>query len=271
MSSLPVSAVVPVYKEDEPSHFAESLDSITKKQTRSPSEVVIVADGPLTPELNEFLDDRNDVTTIRLEQNRGAGAARAAGVKNATNNLIAFQDSDDLSVSERFERQIRYFRDHPKIDALGGYIAEFEVNPDQPHAVRKVPTRSSKITRWGKVRSPLNQTTVMAKRDSMLAAGNYRPDDRMEDYSLWARMLANGMKLANLPDVLAKVRAGESEMSARRGGVQYAREEIRLQREFYRIGFVSAPLAFLNVAIRVPVRLMPSNVRSFSYQRFLRN
>jgi len=271
MNSLSVSVVVPVYKRDDPAHFAESLKSITEEQTRPPSEVVVVADGPLTPDLNDVLSTRDDLTVIRLEENRGAGAARAAGVKNATHDLIAFQDSDDLSVPERFETQIEYFRERPELDALGGYIAEFEVNPDEPHAVRKVPTQPSKIARWGKIRSPLNQTTVIAKRESILTAGNYRADDRMEDYSLWARMLARDMQLANLPSVLAKVRAGETEMSARRGGFEYAREEIRLQGEFYRIGFVSAPIAVVNVAVRVPIRLVPDGIRSSLYQRLLRD
>jgi len=270
MNSPPVSVIVPVYNKDEPAHFAESIKSVTEDQTYPPSEVVVVADGPLTSELNEILNERNEVTVVRLDQNRGAGAARAAGVRKASHGLVAFQDSDDLSVPERFERQVRYFENNPEIDALGGYIAEFDTDPSKPHAVREVPTQSSKISSWGKVRSPLNQTTVMAKCESVLAAGNYRPDDRMEDYSLWARMLANGMKLANLPSVLANVRAGENEMSARRGGLKYAREEIRLQREFYQIDFISAPVAIINVLIRVPIRLIPSHIRSFLYQRFLR-
>lgn len=261
---------MPVYKKDEPAHFAESIKSITKDQTCPPSEVVVVADGPLTSELNEVLNKNNEITVVRLDQNRGAGVARAVGINNAAHDLVAFQDSDDLCVPKRFERQLQYFDNNPETDALGGYIAEFDKNPNKPHAVREVPTQSSSIARWGKIRSPLNQTTVMAKRESILTAGNYRPDDRMEDYSLWARMLTKGMKLANLPSVLAKVRAGESEMSARRGGLNYAREEIRLQREFYQIGFVNAPIAILNIMLRVPVRLMPTDIRSFLYQRFLR-
>ena len=271
MNSPPISAVVPVYKKDNPIHFAKSLESITKSQTHPPSEVIVVADGPLTPELNKVLDRRDDIIMVRLERNRGAGAARAMGVKNATHDFVAFQDSDDISVPERFERQIEFFREQPEIDALGGYIAEFEADPDEPHAVRKVPTQPSKIARWGKIRSPLNQTTVMAKRESILSAGNYQADDRMEDYSLWGRMLAKDMQLANVPSVLAKVRAGETEMSTRRGGLKYAREEIRLQREFYRIGFVSAPIALLNVTVRVPIRIVPDTVRSFLYQRLLRD
>jgi glycosyltransferase involved in cell wall biosynthesis len=267
----PLSVVLSVYRGDDADQFDASLGSVTDEQTRPPDEVVVVADGPLTPALNRVLDGRDDVDVVRLEENRGAGGARAAGVEHASHELVAFQDADDLSVSERFERQLSYLGEHPEVDALGGYISEFGTDPERPHATREVPTRPSKTARWAKVRSPLNQTTVMARRQSILDAGNYHADARMEDYALWARMLTRGMVLDNVPEVLAKVRAGSGEMAGRRGGFEYAREDVRLQREFHRIGFVSAPLAALNVAVRVPTRLVPNRLRSAVYGRLLRD
>lgn len=265
-----MSVVVSVYPGDNADHFAASLESIADKQTHPPDEIIVVADGKLTTALNSVLNGRTDLEIIRFEDNRGTGAARAAGVKHASHENVAFQDADDLSVPERFDQQLAYLHEHPDIDAVGGYIAEFEADPDDPHAIRKVPTQPSKIARWAKIRSPLNQTTVMARRESILEAGNYHADKRMEDYALWARMLTAGMKLDNLPEVLAKVRVGSNEMAGRRGGLEYAREDVRLQREFYRMGFVSLPMALLNIAIRVPTRLVPNSVRSAVYGRFLR-
>jgi len=266
-----MSVVVSVYQGDDADHFAASLKSIIDEQTHTPAEIIVVADGPLTAALNDVLDEWKNLEIIRFEDNRGAGAARAAGVEHASHEIVAFQDADDLSVPRRFEQQLTYFREHSELDALGGYIAEFEDDPDDPHATREVPTQSSKIARWAKIRSPLNQTTVMARRKSILEAGNYHADERMEDYALWARMLTAGMKLDNLPEVLAKVRAGSDEMAGRRGGLEYAREDVRLQREFYRMGFVSVPVALLNIAIRVPTRLVPNSVRSAVYGLFLRD
>lgn len=273
MDHPPLSAVVSVYRGDDAKHFAASLDSITDAQTHPPEEVVVVADGPLTDDLDAVLakcEDSEGFEIVRLAENRGAGAARAAGVEHASHEFVAFQDADDLSVSDRFEQQLTHFRGCSELDALGGYIEEFENDPGDPHASREVPTEPAKVARWGKIRSPLNQTTVMARRESILAAGNYHADERMEDYALWARMLSRGMQLANLPVVLAKVRAGSAEMAGRRGGLEYAREEVRLQQEFYRMGFVNAPVAAFNLAARLPTRLIPNRVRSAIYRHFLR-
>ena len=43
---------------------------------------------------------------IRFDENRGHGDARRASVQNCTNEIIALMDADDVSVYERFERQM---------------------------------------------------------------------------------------------------------------------------------------------------------------------
>ena len=48
-----ISVLISVYYKENPSWFARALRSITLEQTRHPDEVVLVADGPLTEELEE--------------------------------------------------------------------------------------------------------------------------------------------------------------------------------------------------------------------------
>jgi hypothetical protein len=91
----------------------------------------------------------------------------------------------------------------------------------------------------------------------------------MEDYDLWIRMLLDGAMFANIPEVLVKVRAGE-EMYGRRGGWEYAREEIRTQVEFYRRGFTSFPIFVFNTFTRTTLRLIPNTIRGAIYQQIAR-
>ena len=273
MNSLNVSVVLTTYEGDDPNELAEALESVIE-QSASPAEIVLVKDGPVSSELEAIIEsyesDHPDLFSIsKLETNQGQGKARQVGVENATHDFVAMMDADDISVPTRFQQQTDYLHAHPEIDAVGGHIAEFVSNPEEPYAVRKVPTEPCVVARKARFRSPLNQTTVMARRQAILDAGNYQPTDRMEDYGLWARMLLNEATLANIPEVLAKVRAGEK-MYERRGGWEYAREEIRLQQDFLRMGFVSVPVALLNLAIRVPMRLLPNRFRGAFYSRFLR-
>lgn len=263
-----------VYAGDEPGEFETAIES-SLEQTYLPDELLVVADGPLTDELNAALEtyqtDYPDVVRChQLPENEGRGEAARIGMKECRHDLVGIMSADDICVTDRFEQQVRYLEDNPDVDAVGGYVAEFTDDPETPETVREVPTEPAEVERLARFRSPMNEVTVMFRKDAVLSAGNYRSLDRMEDYDLWVRLIQDGATLANMPVVLVKMRAGEA-MFARRGGLEYAREEFRQQLAFLRMGFITTPRFLLNLCLRVPVRLLPNRVRSVIYRRFLRD
>lgn len=269
-----VSVVMATYGGDDPDELREALESVFC-QTLPATEVVLVENGPVPTSIRSVIETYrshhpDSLSIVQLATNQERGYVRRVGVENANHELVAMMDSDDIAVPQRLETQVEYLSDHPDIDAVGGYIAEFTDDPDDPHAIRRVPTTPDEVANTARFKNPMNQMTVTARRTAILDAGNYRPVDPMEDYDLWVRMLANGSKLANLPQILAKVRGGEA-MYARRGGWKSAREDIRLQRRFLDMGFISLPVALLNLCIRVPTRLLPNRLRAAIYSRFLRD
>ncbi|WP_157744148.1 glycosyltransferase [Halopenitus persicus] len=269
---MTISALVPTYAGDDANELQQAVKSLLD-QTRQPDELVVVEDGPLSDDLIETLDqlkDRSNVPFVQeqLSDNIGQGGARRAGVVRASGDLIAFHDADDLAVPRRLEKSLTALRE-TGADLVGGYIEEFEDDPSEPHALRKVPCDPEGVREYAKTRSPINQTTVLAKRDAVLEAGNYRAVNRMEDYELWIRMLVAGYELRNIPEVLAKVRAGKS-MFGRRGGLEYAREEVRIQRYMLELDFISRRQAVFNALTRGGVRLLPNFVRGWIYRTLLR-
>ncbi|WP_323191239.1 glycosyltransferase [Halostella sp. PRR32] len=269
---IDLTAVCTTYAGDDPRELAASLDSI-RDQSRPPEELVIVKDGPVPEGIEETIDLAEDeaafpVVVDELSTNRGHGGALKRGFQVASGEYVAIHDADDICLEDRFRKQLSVI-DETGADVVGGYIAEFEDDPAETHAVREVPTEHENIVSMAKFRCPINQTTVVARRSAVLRSGNYRAVDRMEDYELWVRMIQNGYRFRNLPDVVVKVRAG-SEMYGRRGGLEYAREEIRIQRYFHEIGFISFPRAVANTIVRLIPRLLPTSVRGALYQRWLR-
>jgi glycosyltransferase involved in cell wall biosynthesis len=268
-----ISVVLPTYQGDTPDELKQAIESLAD-QTVLPEELYIVKDGPLTNELESVLYEKTNEfpTTIRthqIDENQGLGNALQIGVKNCSYDIVARMDADDISVPSRFERQLGFLSENPDIDIVGGYIEEFDSDPNNPIARREVPTTHRAIQQMARFRSPMNHGTVMFEREAVLDAGNYRAVDRMEDYDLWIRMLLDGATFANIPEVLLKVRAGE-EMYGRRGGWVYAREEIRTQVEFYRQGFISFPICLFNTLTRTTLRLLPSKIRGRIYQLMAR-
>ena len=87
----------------------------------------------------------------------------------------------------------------------------------------------------------------------------------MEDYALFARMLAGGARAVNVAEPLVFYRVG-AEAFQRRGGTRLLRSELRLQREFLRRGFTSPPEYLRNVIVRGGYRLIPWWLRRAVYR-----
>jgi len=267
------SVVLPTYANDDPGELGTAIGSVVD-QTRRPDEILIVKDGPLPQELEatveRFETEQPSVfTSVQIPTNQGLGNALRTGVEEAAHEYVARMDADDISVPTRFEQQTDFLAANPDVDIVGGYIDEFETDPSNPVGRREVPTDHRDIEQMARFRSPMNHGTVLFDRRTALEAGNYRPVDPMEDYDLWVRMLLDGATFANIPEVLVNVRAGE-ELYGRRGGWEYAREEIRTQTEFYRRGFTSLPVFLFNTATRGGLRLVPNTLRRHVYRLIAR-
>ncbi|AFK61427.1 amylovoran biosynthesis glycosyltransferase AmsE [Advenella kashmirensis WT001] len=265
------SLLMAVYKKDSPEFLAQALDSVVGSSCR-PTQVVVVRDGPVTPELDRVLEQYSEhlaLDLVSLPVNQGLGPALNAGVLACREEWIARFDSDDICSATRFEQQLAYIAAHPETSLLGGQIQEFESGREHAYASRIVPLEQNAIYRYAKTRNPFNHMTVMFRKSAVLAAGNYQNDPLYEDYALWIRMIMQAQTMANLPMILVYARAGDN-MFRRRGGWKYAWNEIRFQYGFYRKGFLSLPRLAVNIASRVPVRLVPNQVRAFIYRRVLR-
>ena len=161
---------------------------------------------------------------IRLKENSGHGVARRNGLENCSFNLIALMDADDLSAPDRFEKQKRAFENNPDLSIVGGNIKEFIDSPDNCLGRRIIPETDAEIKEYLKKRCPMNQMTVMFRKDSVQRAGGYLDWYCDEDYYLWIRMALMGCTFSNIQDDLVNVRVGK-EMYQRRGGVKYFKSE----------------------------------------------
>lgn len=270
------SVVMSVYRNDRPEFVVRAIESVTSCQTRKPDEVVIVIDGPVADEIRDAINSCIEkqpslFRLIQFETNRGLGHALRVGVEQARCPIIARMDADDISLPDRFEKQMAYLESHPDCDIVGGQIAEFVDKEDHLIATRRVPCRHEELVQWLKGRCPFNHQTVAMLRSRVLTAGNYMDWHFNEDYYLWVRMVLLGCYFANLPDTLVNVRVG-AEMYARRGGWKYFRSEERLQRYMLAQHIISLPRYLYNVAGRFVVQVaMPNRLRGWVFRTFFRN
>lgn len=261
-----------VYGKDDPKHFQIAVDSILN-QTVPPTEVVLVVDGPVPETLDCFITDYEQNPTfqvIRLEENRGHGNARRIGLENCKYDLVALMDADDISVPDRFEKQISCFENDAELTIVGGNIIEFIETTERVAGKRIVPEQDTEIKEYMETRCPMNQVTVMLRLTDVISVGGYIDWYCEEDYYLWLRLALAGKKFHNIQKNLVFVRVGE-EMYQRRGGWKYFASEAKLQRFMLKAKLITVPTYMTNVAKRLIVQvLMPNRIRGWVFQKFAR-
>ena len=267
-----------VYNGDNAEQFDAAINSIIS-QTLSPKEVVVTVDGPIKSTIEEvigkYIEELSSSSIgfkiIRLEKNRGHGEARRICFESCSYPLIAIMDADDLSEQQRFEKQIHYFSKHPEVSVVGGFITDF-ISASNPLDIsrsagkRIVPENDKEIKQFMKKRCPMNQVTVMFKKDDVAAVGGYIDWYCEEDYYLWIRLALAGKKFANIPENLVNVRVGE-EMYQRRGGWKYFKSEAKLQKYMLSKGMINIFRFFINISERFALQVVvPNHLRGYIFR-----
>ena len=271
-SETKFSVLISVYKNDNPIHFKEALESVFN-QTLKPDEVVLVVDGPISNSTNEIIEQYENgafLKVIRLSANVGHGNARRIGLENCTNELIALMDADDINVRDRFEKQIKYFEEEKNLSIIGGNINEFVNSVSNIVSIREVPQHDKEIKQYMKRRCPFNQVTVMFKSTEVRKAGGFKDWYHNEDYYLWIRMYQSGATFKNLKDSLVLVRVGD-EMYKRRGGWKYFKSDAKIQKYMFDHGITNIFIFIKNVVVRFILQiLIPNRLRGVILRKFAR-
>lgn len=254
------SVLMSVYNGDSSEYFREAMDSIINQMVK-PDEVVLVKDGPVSMDvddiINEYISKMGDVLKIvSLEENKGLGAALAEGIKNCTFELVARMDADDINSPDRFEKQLRFLKNNPDIDVVSCFVAAFESSVDKVLFVRRGSLLHEQIAKQFRFRFCMNHPASMLRKSTVLEAGNYISFTGLEDYHLWVRMLLKGARMANIGQVLYYHR-WQRQLLKRRSGVKRASQQIKLQREFLRIGFVTKLQFLRNITVRSLATVLP--------------
>jgi glycosyltransferase involved in cell wall biosynthesis len=264
------TVLISVYFREKPEALDRALASLAA-QTLPPAEVVLVKDGPLTPELDAVIGRHArqlPMKLLPLEHNIGLAGALNAGLRLASQPWIMRFDSDDICQPNRVQVQAAMAADGA-LDLFGAQIGEFESDPSAVGRARTVPCDHADILKFARRRNPFNHMTVCYRRELVLGQGGYPAIPLMEDYALWAQLLAAGARTANSAERLVLARVGNG-MLARRGGMRYVRSEWSLQRLLVRLGLKSLTASLVDGCVRSAVFLSPTVFRGWAYGRLLR-
>ena len=184
-------------------YLNKAIESILK-QTYCDFEFIIIDDASTDGSrglLKQWADQDERIRLIFHDENRGLGYSLNEGVRKSRGKWVARMDADDISFLDRFERQVKYLNAHPDVDILSGCAIDFDEDGN-PLRLRQVPPSHEDIIQllWT---IPIIHPAVIFRRDAILEAGSYSPDlRRRQDYDLWFRCAAEGLRFANLAEPL---------------------------------------------------------------------
>jgi len=263
------TVLMAVYFKDDEALFERAIQSVLSNSLL-PAEFILICDGPLTPGLDVIVSHYGSsglLRVLRSERNLGLAGALNYALDHIKTQYVIRADADDFNYPGRFKSLVTKLE--CGFDVVGSAIREID-SAGMPLALRKPPLSEDEIRRFARWRSPFNHMTVAFRTDAVRRVGGYPEIYLREDYSLWAKLLARGARVCNLPDVLVDASAGNA-MLKRRGGVKYALGEIELQKLLVSSNLSTPFFALLATSIRCTIFLLPVTWRGFIYTRFLRH
>lgn len=263
-----LAVLMSIYQKDQLLHVKEALNSVIN-QTYLFCHIYIQVDGPVNNEMIEFLHLCTNSVFFVYERDKNKGLAVSLNellniVLTKEYEYIARMDADDISMPERFAKQIAFMDSHPDVDCLGTWAIEID-NEGKEYFRKKMPTTHEECLELFKKRDCMIHPTVMFRRSYFEKAGLYPEDTYFgEDTMMWAKGFKSGCKFANVPEYLFKFRL-DLNFFERRRGWKHAKSIYTLRRRVNRmLGFGWKEDCY--ALLYAMAKLMPKSVLDIIYK-----
>ena len=204
MERVKISVLISVYNPENSRQLFQAVRSIIS-QTFSDWEMILYDDGSAKayePVIQKAAAMDSRIRYIRGKKNRGLAHALNAGLTLAKGEYIARMDGDDISKPERFAREYEFLESHPEYQWVGSNTEL--IDADGKWAVRKMPEIPEKRDFLNY--SPYIHPSVMFRKEVLLEYRGYKESRRGEDYELFMRLHAAGLRGYNLQENLFQYR-----------------------------------------------------------------
>ncbi len=201
-----VSVIMSVYNAEQTLRTA--IDSILN-QTYTNWEFVICNDSS-TDQSQSILDEYKKMypekfILLKNENNMFLSYSLNRCLEQCTGELVARMDGDDISLPDRFEKQVNFLMNNLQYQVVGTLMQRFD--QDGLHDIvnmKKIPTKEVL-----KRQVPFCHATIMMYKKAYDSVGGYKVSDmtrRSQDYDMWFRFYKCGYNGYNIQEPLYLVR-----------------------------------------------------------------
>lgn len=210
-----ISVVMPVYNAEK--YVAEAVESILQ-QTYTDFEFIIIDDCSTDNSygiLQTYAAKDIRIRLFKNDVNNKLPKTLNFGIAQSNGKYIARMDADDISLPERFAKQVEFMESHPEIGVCGTWIKEFIDENKQITRMVEYPVEHKLISITLLFdENCLAHPSTLLKREIFTDIQLYYESSfggAAEDYELWVRLLVHGILFHNLPEPLLMYRKSETQ------------------------------------------------------------
>lgn len=248
------------------STLPEALDSLFA-QTYQGFKIILCDDCSKDNTFDIALEYKNKypekILLLRNVKNVKLSASLNRCLEYADTEYIARMDGDDISLPERFKKEIDFLDSHPEYDLVSTPMIRFDKDGDYsiPSNARAF-SPSKKDFIHG---SPFCHAPCMARTEAFKKVGGYDTTViRGQDYDLWFRLYEAGSKGFNLSEPLYKMR-DDKDATARRTFKSRVQNSKTMSRGFKRLHL---PFYYQIFSLReIIVGLLPNSIYNYLHRR----
>ena len=270
-NKVSIAVIMSLYREDKLEYVKLAVESLLN-QTYQAFNLYIKFDGVIEIETEAYLRSLEDCRIMISARSENKGLAHSLNellqeVKVLGYDFIARMDADDISLPDRFQRQIDFLNMNPQIDAVGGAINEIDELGNDRGKITRYPCKPDECKKFFARRNPVAHPTVMFRKSFFEKVGWEYPTDfaRNEDTRLWHEGYKHGCSIANISDVLLDFRMTDKMFTQRRNGREFAKSQLELRK------LIAKDLGYGNKAIFYAyamyiLMISPSWLLKFAYK-----
>ena len=197
-----VSVLMPVYNGER--FLGEAIESILNQSFIEFSFLII--DNASTDRSVAIVESYDDprIRLVRNETNLGLIHSLNRGLDLARGRYVARMDCDDVSLPDRFQRQVRFLNEHVEFGVVGSWV---ETIGDGKVTTFKYPSNPDRLRAQLLFDSPLAHPSVMMRRELINRFGIRDRDayPQAEDWFFW-KECSRRFPITNVEEVLLRHR-----------------------------------------------------------------
>ncbi len=198
-----VSFIVGIYNTKKFDELDRSIENMLN-QTYKKVEIVMCDDCSTNGVYEYMLEkygNNPQITIIRNEKNSGLATSLNNCIKHAKGEYLARQDDDDYSTIDRIEKQVSFLENNPDYDLVSAGLEKF----DDKGTWAVTRTKEYPTKRDFRYCSQHVHAAALFRASCLQKINGYRISKetmRAEDYDLFMRIYAAGMKGYNIQETL---------------------------------------------------------------------